>query len=64
MAPRKQYAVDYAGGVCIREAPSTKAKIMRIVPYGAKIKPGPQGEAPDGWLAVDGGGYVMKRYLR
>ena len=61
---RKKFTVDYAGGVCLREQPSTDAKIIKVLAYGEKVKPATKAEAPDGWLAVDGGGYTMKQYLR
>lgn len=63
-AARKAFTVDYAGGVCLREQPSTDAKIIKVLAYGEKVKPATKAEAPDGWLAVDGGGYTKKAYLR
>ena len=63
-AGRKVFTVDYAGGVCVREKPSTEAKILRVLAFGEKVKPATKAEAPDGWLAVDGGGYTMTKFLR
>jgi len=64
MAKTQTLTVDYAGGVCLREEPNTKAKALRIMPYGEKVKPDSKAEAPEGWVAVEGGGYTMREYLK
>lgn len=64
MAKTQTLTVDYAGGVCLREEPNTKAKVLRILPYGEKVKPDTKAEAPAGWVAVEGGGYTMREYLK
>jgi hypothetical protein len=64
MAARKALVVDWPGGVCLREQPTTESKILAILPCGEKITPDPKAEAPKGWVAVAGGGFTMARYLK
>ena len=62
MAKEKSLTVDYAGGVCLRAEPSVKARIVKVLLCGEKVKPTGK-EAPNGWTAVEGG-YTMTKYLR
>lgn len=64
MARTQILTVEYAGGVCLREAPNVKAKVLRILPCGEKVKPDTKAETPAGWVAVEGGGYTMREFLR
>ena len=64
MAPRKSFIVNWAGGVCLREEPSKDSKVLAILPYGEKVAIDTKAEAPNGWTAVSGGGYIMTQYLK
>ena len=64
MAARKTYTVDWPGGVCLREQPSRESKVLEILPCGQKVSIDQKAEAPDGWVAVTGGGYTMSQYLK
>lgn len=63
-APRRNYTVrTKKAGLNLRELPSKESKILRLIPNGEKVKIDPSVEAPIGWFAVDGGGYVMGEFL-
>lgn len=64
MAARKTLTVDWPGGVCIREMPSTDSKVLGILPYGEKVAVDQKADAPDGWTAVSGGGFTKSQYLK
>ncbi len=64
MAARKTFTVSWPGGVCLREAPSTNARVLAIIPNGDKVTIDTKAEAPDGWTAVSGGGFTMTQYLK
>lgn len=59
--PRKTYTVAYPHGLNLRAEPSKKAQIIRVLPHGETVA-ARDAEAPDGWLAVEGG-YVMAEFL-
>lgn len=63
MAARKTVIVDWAGGVCVREAPTKDSKVLEVLPCGAKATVNAKVEAPAGWLAVNGG-FTMRQYLK
>jgi len=63
MAARKTYTVNWRGGVCVRKEASKDSKILAVLPYEAKVTVDPKVEAPDGWVAVNGG-FTMKQYLK
>lgn len=50
-------------GLNLRGKPSVVAQILRLIPNGEKVTTCPEIEAPEGWVAVKGGGYVMKKFL-
>lgn len=60
---RKTLTVDYAGGVCVREKPNKKSKVLEVLPCGAKATVDTKVEAPDGWVAVNGG-FTMTEYMK
>lgn len=62
-AKKKTYTVAYKYGLNLRENPSTESNILKVLPYGETVEPAPKADSPDGWLAVKGGGYVMKEFL-
>lgn len=60
--PLKTYTVAYPHGLNLRAEPSKQAKILRVLQAGETVTVR-DAEAPEGWLAVDGG-YVMRDYLK
>ena len=65
MAARRSYTVAApAGSLNLREKPSLAANVISQIPTGSKVKIDPKADTPDGWKAVDGGGYVMSEYLK
>lgn len=59
--PRKTYTVAYPHGLNLRAEPSKQAEILRVLKRGETVT-ARDAEAPEGWLAVDGG-YVMREFL-
>lgn len=55
--------VRSASGLNLREAPAFDAPVLRVLREGEEIKIDISKNAPSGWFAVDGGGYVMARYV-
>lgn len=64
MAAKKNYAVNVERGLNLREAPDTGARVIAVLGFGEKVVIDPEAEAPDGWVAVRDGGYVMREYLK
>lgn len=58
------YKVAHKFGLNLRAEPSKEAEVLRVLPFGETVEPEPDAEAPEGWLAVKGGGYVMTEYLK
>lgn len=56
------YKVNYPHGLNLREEPSKNAKVLKILAFDEMVEPGNKA-APDGWIAVKGGGYVLKEFL-
>ena len=64
MAKRVNYIVAAPLGLLnVRESPSLDARILSTLETGAKVKIDPSAETPEGWKAVDGGGFVMADFL-
>ena len=64
MAKRVNYIVNAPlGHLNVRETPSLEAKIISTIETGAKVRINPNAEAPDGWKAVESGGFVMAAFL-
>lgn len=61
--PKKTYTVAYKHGLNLRADPSKESEVIRVLKLGEKIERDKETEAPDGWMAVSGGGYVMTEYL-
>lgn len=64
MAARKNYTVNSKPGLNLRESPSRSARVIRVLKDGEKVTADNAVEAPNGWKAVKGGGYVMTEYLK
>ena len=58
------YTVKYHAGLNIRSEPSKDSDVLRVAKYMENVVPAVGVEAPDGWLAVDGGGYCMTEFLK
>ena len=64
MAKRVNYIVRAPKGrLNVRENPSTDARILSTLETGAKVRIDPNTKAPEGWKAVEGGGFVMLEFL-
>lgn len=64
MAKRVNYIVAAPKGrLNVRESPSLHARILSTMETGAKVKINPSADTPEGWKAVEGGGYVMADFL-
>ena len=59
--PRKTYTVTYPHGLNLRAEPSKQAQILRVLRAGETVT-ARDAEAPDGWLAIEGG-FVMAEFL-
>ncbi len=65
MAKKVNYIVDAPKGrLNVREDPSLRARILSKLNTGDKVRIDPNAETPEGWKAVEGGGYVMEQYLK
>ena len=51
-------------GVNVREKPDAKSLVLYVAPNGSMVKPDDSKKAPAGWIAIQGGGYIRKEYLR
>lgn len=56
--------VCYTHGLNVREYPDTRARVLRVLKDGEQIEVDNNIAAPNGWAAVVGGGFVMRRYLK
>lgn len=56
--------VKYQPGLNLRAEPSKESAVIRVLRYMETVEPDTEKEAPDGWLAVKGGGYVMREFLK
>ena len=61
---KKTYAVNSRGGLNVRELPSKDALVLRVLAYGDKVSIDNSTEAPSGWKAIAGGGFVMEEYIK
>jgi uncharacterized protein YgiM (DUF1202 family) len=67
MAAKKTFAVSVnpdKAGLNLRAKPSLEAPVIRLLKNGEKVVIVPEEEAPEGWVAVKGGGYVMSEFLK
>lgn len=51
-------------GVNVREKPDAKSMVLYVACNGSMVKPDDSKKAPAGWIAIQGGGYIRKEYLR
>lgn len=65
-AAKKAAATATVKALCLnlREQPSEDATILARLPHGLKLTIDGGREAPDGWLAIDGVGYVMAEFVK
>lgn len=65
MAKRVNYIVNAPlGRLNVRESPNLKAKILTTLETGAKVRIDPGADTPEGWKAVENGGFVMADFLK
>ncbi len=67
MAARKTFTVETSTPqhkLNVRENPSLEARILRQLAYGEKVKIDPKADTPEGWKAVEGGGFIMSKYIK
>ena len=57
------YTVAVERGLNLRAEPSKDAPVLAILEYGEKVKADTERDSSEDWLAVLGGGYVMREYL-
>lgn len=55
--------VHSAPGLNLRQHPALNAPVLRVLEDGEQIKLDSTIEAPGGWKAVAGGGFVMAQYI-
>lgn len=64
MAKRVNYTVTAPlGRLNVREKPSMNARVLSTIETGAKVRINPNADTPDGWKAVENGGFVMADFL-
>ena len=61
---RTTYTVSSAPGLNVRQFPAKDAPIQRVLRDGEKVSVDGSADAPAGWKAIMGGGYVMSQYLK
>lgn len=64
MAAKKYYVVTSETGLNLRKEPSLSAEILKVFSWNDRIEADNAVEAPDGWLAVKDGGFVMKEFVK
>ena len=64
MAQRRNYTVDSKPGLNVRAFPAKDARILRVLTDGEKVAVDNKAAAPEGWIALTGGGFVMAPYLK
>lgn len=64
MAVKKSYVVIPENGLNLREEPSKKANVLKVLEQNVRVEVDNSVEAPDGWIAIKGGGFVMKQFLK
>ena len=61
---RKNYVVNSATGLNVRQHPAKNAQILRVLSDGEKVAVDNSVEVPGGWKALMGGGFVMAEFLK
>lgn len=56
--------VHSASGLNVRKSPTLSAPVLRVLKDGAEIVLDTKSEAPMGWIALAGGGFVMAQYIK
>lgn len=64
-AQRKNFVVETKKrGLNLRAEPSMESEILTLLPNGSKVVIDPTADVPEGWAAVQSGGYVVRRFLK
>ena len=64
MAARKIYTVNAPfGRLNVRESPSLNAQILSTIETGTSVRIDPKANTPEGWKAIESGGFVMAEFL-
>ncbi len=58
------YTVAYRPGLNLRAGPSMDADVIRVLKYMETVKADAGTVPPEGWVAIEGGGYCMREYLK
>lgn len=64
MANKKWYVVTAEKGLNLREMPTKRSKVLKVLRLDERIEADNSVEAPEGWIAVKNGGYVMRNFLK
>lgn len=64
MAARKNFTVNSKPGLNVRESPSLQARVLRVLYDGEKVVVNNSAAVPEGWKALQTGGFVMSKYLK
>lgn len=64
MANKKWYVVTSESGLNLREEPSKESKVLNVFAWNDKIEADNSIEAPEGWLPIKGGGFVMREFVK
>ncbi len=64
MANKKWFTVMSESGLNLRAEPNLRAEVLKILDFGEKIEADWTVEAPDVWLPVKGGGFVMREFVK
>lgn len=64
-AKRRNFTVETRKrGLNLRKEPSMDSEILSLIPNGERVVIDPYAEVPDGWAAVQDGGYVKREFLK
>ena len=66
MAKRRTYTVNTdspSHRLNVRKEPTIGADVLTLLNYGEKVKIDPDASTKE-WALLDGGGYVMRAYLK
>ncbi len=64
MANKKNFFVNTEKGLNLRAEPTKEAKVLKVLQLGEKVVIDSEIEAPEDWVAVKDGGFVMKAFIR
>lgn len=65
MGVRKNFTVETKKrGLNLRKEPSMSGEILSLLPNGSNVTIDPTATVPEGWVAVKGGGYCKREFLK